>query len=218
MYTQIHSFNFNGAAEEVFAFLRRDGEPQQYTDGDYTFVYDVASEPAIHSVINVAMTVGLIRARCEDEAPDETDPECIPHLCARLQVRLSQTWPEACLGNLFIHLIDLDSVAASQGLTSDEAEAAIHRFIAESWRQMIAYWKVYKQGSAVTIEAAATRSLGGRPRERDDDWAWHQEEVLGRPRPEVYREWFARIGERGKLLADPENSYRRAMAYRGKKP
>ena len=218
MYTQIQSFNFNGAAEEVFAFLRRDGETQQYTDGDYTFVYRVASEPAIHSVINIAMNVGLIRARCKDEDPDGTDPECIPHPCAKLELRLSQTWPGACLGNLFIHLTDLDSVAASQGLTSDEAEAAIHRFIAESWRQMIAYWEVYKRKGTVTPVGSATRSPGGRPRNDDDDWAYEQVVVLGRPRPEVYREWLGRIGERANLLAGPQESFKQAIAARVKKP
>lgn len=56
---------------------------------------------------------------------------------------------------------------------------------------------------------------GGRPRNSDDEWAREQVQVLGRPKLEVFQEWKTRIGERAKVLADPQESFDKAV---GKKP
>ncbi len=216
MFTQTQLFYFNGSAEEVFEFLLQGGDQQEYTFGDHTFVCRLASEPDLYSVITVVLNVGLRRARCKDDAPDEPDPECIPDPCARLQLRLFQTRPGFCQGKLFVDVMETEAVAASQGLTVQEAETAIRSFIAGRWRQLIACWEAYKRESTVT--PTSTRSLGGRPRNVDDDWGYEQVIVLGRPRSEVYREWLRRIGERASLLANPQHTFNQAIAARIKKP
>jgi len=59
---------------------------------------------------------------------------------------------------------------------------------------------------------------GGRPRNADDDWAWQQVNELGRDPREVYPEWLSRIGKRKNRLADPEDSFDKAIKpTRGKK-
>lgn len=59
---------------------------------------------------------------------------------------------------------------------------------------------------------------GGRPRNADDDWAWEQVNELGRDPREVYPEWLSRIGKRQNRLADPEDSFDKAVKpTRGKK-
>lgn len=216
MYTHIQSFHFDAPAEEVLAFLRQDGDNHQVTDGEYVFVYDLATEPAFHSVINVVSNVGLLRATRRERGDGESDPGTTPHPCAQLQLRLLQRRPGTCQGRLFIAVNDPGAVAASQGLTVDQAEAAIRGFIAGRWRQIIASWEAYKRGGAASD--APLRSRGGRPRYLDDDWAYEQVVALGRPRPEVYREWLGRIGERAGLLADPPHTFNQAIATRIKKP
>lgn len=56
---------------------------------------------------------------------------------------------------------------------------------------------------------------GGRPRNKDDDWAWRQVNELRRAPQDVYPEWKERIGPRD--LADPLDSFKKAVALsRGK--
>ncbi len=59
------------------------------------------------------------------------------------------------------------------------------------------------------------KAPSGRPRNPDDEWAREQVHVLGRSKQEVFPEWKARIGERAKVLADPQESFDKAI---GKKP
>ncbi|MCP4542608.1 MAG: hypothetical protein GY832_36260 [Chloroflexi bacterium] len=57
----------------------------------------------------------------------------------------------------------------------------------------------------------------GRPSNPDDDWAY-QEVKSGRDQIEVYKEWLQRIPEsRKEDLADPLDSFKKAMRYRKKK-
>jgi hypothetical protein len=57
---------------------------------------------------------------------------------------------------------------------------------------------------------------GGRPRSADDDWAY-QEIKAGRDQAEVYAEWLERISvNRRSQLADPLDSFKKAMTYRRK--
>jgi hypothetical protein len=51
----------------------------------------------------------------------------------------------------------------------------------------------------------------GRPRNEDDDWACRQFWELNRDREELYNEWRARIGLRAKRLADPRDSFNKAI-------
>lgn len=63
------------------------------------------------------------------------------------------------------------------------------------------------------------KDYGGRPRDKDNDWAFHQVYELHRPPCEVYQEWLARRKEHGKLiqLADPYDSFKKALNARRKK-
>ena len=60
------------------------------------------------------------------------------------------------------------------------------------------------------------RRKGGRPPNPDDDWAFKQIYELGRLKNEVYTEWLTRIGQRAVTLADPQDSFDKAMAARRK--
>ncbi len=64
--------------------------------------------------------------------------------------------------------------------------------------------------------ATGRKGKPGRPRNLDDDWAWEQVNVAGRPMPEVYTAWKKRIGDRANTLADPLESFKKATkASRG---
>jgi hypothetical protein len=60
----------------------------------------------------------------------------------------------------------------------------------------------------VAAEAAAVAN---------DDWAYEQVALRGRPQLKVYREWLVRIGERAGLLADAQDTFTKALALRTKK-
>jgi hypothetical protein len=69
--------------------------------------------------------------------------------------------------------------------------------------------------SPVGAAEAERPSKGGRPRNADDDWAFDQIEK-GRPPIDVYHEWKERIGERQSKLAEPLDSFKKAMRRRKK--
>jgi PIN domain nuclease of toxin-antitoxin system len=54
----------------------------------------------------------------------------------------------------------------------------------------------------------------GRPRNIDDDWAYTQVRLLNREPKEVYPEWLSRIGFRENTLADPRDSFNKAIKPR----
>jgi len=54
---------------------------------------------------------------------------------------------------------------------------------------------------------------GGRPRNPDDDWAYKQLSQ-GRHQSEVFAEWLTRIGARAATLADPLDSFNKAVRAR----
>lgn len=60
---------------------------------------------------------------------------------------------------------------------------------------------------------------GGRPRDEDNEWAFEQVHILHRPRCDVYKEWLARRQKHGKnvQLADPYDSFKKAVSIKGKK-
>lgn len=68
-----------------------------------------------------------------------------------------------------------------------------------------------KQGVVVTDERPARK--GGRPRNPDDDWAYEQLSQ-GRQQSEVFAEWLTRIGTRAKTLADPQDTFKKAIRAR----
>lgn len=55
---------------------------------------------------------------------------------------------------------------------------------------------------------------GGRPRNADDDWAYEQVHVQKRPADEVYHEWLKLIGKRSEALANPQDSFKKAIRSR----
>ena len=58
----------------------------------------------------------------------------------------------------------------------------------------------------------------GRPRNLDDDWAFEQVRELGKDKNKIYQEWLERIGERAQLLANPRDSFNKAISMkRGKR-
>ncbi len=137
--------------------------------------------------------------------------------CARVQLRLEQNRIDECTGHYTVHLVDPLAVIGAKASHATRSEAAIRAFVAHQWARFISLWvKHSKQPKGGTI--VAPRPLGGRPRDPNDDWAYEQVALRGRPRPEVYREWLLRIGERANLLADPQHTFTQALALRSKKP
>jgi hypothetical protein len=55
------------------------------------------------------------------------------------------------------------------------------------------------------------RDTGGRPRQVDDDWAWHQVYTHGRERGAVRKEWRQRNKASGRILNDEKRSWNNAM-------
>jgi hypothetical protein len=51
----------------------------------------------------------------------------------------------------------------------------------------------------------------GRPANADDEWAWREVRLHGRRPKDVYAEWLRRIGSRADMLADPGDSFRKAI-------
>ena len=51
----------------------------------------------------------------------------------------------------------------------------------------------------------------GRPANADDEWAWREVRLHGRRPKDVYPEWLRRIGSRADMLADPGDSFRKAI-------
>lgn len=60
-------------------------------------------------------------------------------------------------------------------------------------------------------EASTSLSKGGRPRNKNDDWAWQQIHEKNRPLSEVFREWQAKNSESSRVLIDEERSFRNAV-------
>jgi hypothetical protein len=66
-------------------------------------------------------------------------------------------------------------------------------------------------------ESDAGARTGGRPRNLDYDWAY-QEITRGRDQSDVYKDWLQRVAKNGWVeLADPLDSFKKAMRYRRKK-
>lgn len=63
----------------------------------------------------------------------------------------------------------------------------------------------------VVSESPAQQRLGGRQANADDEWAWCEVRLKGRSPKEVYAEWRRRIGARAGLLADAQDSFRKAI-------
>jgi len=61
------------------------------------------------------------------------------------------------------------------------------------------------------------RGKPGRRRDPDNEWAYEQVRWLKRDPAEVYLEWLERIRQRGKELADPRDSFNKAIKPRKKK-
>lgn len=137
--------------------------------------------------------------------------------CARVQLRLEQNRIDECTGHYTVHQVDPLAVVGAKASHATRSEAVIRAFVAHQWARFISLWvKHSKQPKGGTT--VAPRPPGGRPRDPNDDWAYEQVALLGRPRPEVYREWLVRIGERASLLADPLHTFNQALAARFKKP
>jgi hypothetical protein len=65
------------------------------------------------------------------------------------------------------------------------------------------------------LTRAAVKQRGGRPRNRDDQWAYEQVRVHGREPGDVYSEWLKRIGDdRKDKLADSRDSFNKAIRPR----
>ncbi len=64
---------------------------------------------------------------------------------------------------------------------------------------------------------AAPKRQGGRPRLAVNEWAYEQVWVKGRERQEVFREWRERIGSKKALLADPRDSFNKAVREKSRK-
>ena len=79
-------------------------------------------------------------------------------------------------------------------------------------QQVIAQWQVLA-ARGIDVDRVQPEAAG-----LEAVVAVDQVVVLGRPRPEVYREWLGRIGERANLLAGPQESFKQAIAARVKKP
>ena len=72
--------------------------------------------------------------------------------------------------------------------------------------------RFFRKHGALATDERPTRK-GGRPRNSDDDWAYEQVSQ-GRQQSEVYAEWLIRIGLRAKTLADPQDTFKKAMRAR----
>jgi hypothetical protein len=132
--------------------------------------------------------------------------------CARVQLRLEQNRIDECIGHYTVHKVDPLAVIGAKASHATRSETAIRAFVAHQWARFISLWvKHSKQSNGATT---APRPRGGRPRDPNDDWAYEQVALGGRPRPEVYREWLVRIGERATQLTDPQDSFRRAITAR----
>jgi hypothetical protein len=64
---------------------------------------------------------------------------------------------------------------------------------------------------AESVMAQKPHSKGGRPTNKDDDWAWERVNTLNRPRAEVKKEWTERNEKAGRHLVDPDDSFRKAV-------
>ena len=61
------------------------------------------------------------------------------------------------------------------------------------------------------------KTKGGRPRNLDDNWAWTEVREKHRTPKEVYPEWLQRIGDRAKSLAQPRDTFNKAISPKRKK-
>jgi len=76
--------------------------------------------------------------------------------------------------------------------------------------------EVWKRALGKSRAARSRTGKGGRPRYADDEWAYEQVNNEGRDPAEVYREWLERIGKRAERLADPHDSFKKAIRPRGR--
>jgi len=134
--------------------------------------------------------------------------------------RLKQESPGSCVGELYVWR----TIPFHKGFEDTE----YHRFVwrqgqehmGNCWRALLAAWREYKErgsGEAETAQASGqARVRSGRPRSPDDDWAFEQI-VSGRPQSEVFNEWRRRPGVVERDLAEPYDSFCKAMSSRRKK-
>jgi hypothetical protein len=102
-----------------------------------------------------------------------------------------------------------------------------------SWSQLKEWWKLLhtaltQQGWIDTpppviaikesiASAPPIRRRGGRPRNADDDWARTEVREKFRQPEDVFPEWLKRIGDRAETLADPRDSFYKAIRPRRNK-
>lgn len=65
--------------------------------------------------------------------------------------------------------------------------------------------------SSIKFEPIGLSGQVGRPRSKDDDWAWEEVRVKERSQEEVYKEWRERIGPRLRRLSNPRDSFKKAI-------
>jgi hypothetical protein len=77
---------------------------------------------------------------------------------------------------------------------------------------------VYELWAARQSDKEATMGLRvGRPRNLDYDWAYDEVRKKNRSPESVYPEWLERIGDRATTLADPRDSFNKAIKHNRKK-
>lgn len=74
-----------------------------------------------------------------------------------------------------------------------------------------------KPNGATETTQTKKRGAGGRPRIADDDWAWAEVREKGRMPGDVYPKWRDRIGARADTLANPRDSFNKAISPKRKK-
>lgn len=217
METWNQHFTFAANFTDVLAFIDAHGMRSCEVEFQgYLFACRISDEIDFSALACLAMEVRAWWKThdCSPVQPARALSQVQP--CARTQLRLVQNRIDECTGYFRVDQVDPTAVFGAAEIEPARSKAAIDAFLARHWATFLSLW--LKHGNQPRGLPAATRLPSGRPRDANDDWAYEQVALRGRPRPEVYREWLVRIGERATQLADPQQSFNHAIAARIRKP
>jgi hypothetical protein len=104
-------------------------------------------------------------------------------------------------------------------------DGRLEQSLVEDFSELAPIWakikaELIRLGLVIEAEPAQEdpQRKGGRPRNVDDDWAWQRVNVLSCDSRVVYLEWLERIKAKKRKLADPHDSFEKAIKpSRGKK-
>ena len=209
-------FQFSTDAQVVNRFVEEFAEQHSHVftkeDTEFSYSCEIGPWPGKRGLYSW-MFILSVKVR---DAPPTGVPNILDSPVAELI--LLQEQPGQCVGDLQIQSDPRQW--GPDGPWHSVMMQAGGAFIRDIWRGLVQSWMASNaKGSPTSNEAnvvatEASKSGGtkvGRPRLPENEWAYDQVHGLGRDQTEVFREWQGMKGANAGTLADPLDSFKKAI-------